>query len=623
MRLNNLQNNLVIFFSLIVSILISTLLWDKITLPLNNITGTTGALTEIGYNPNNDTIRYILFISFPLIVFLFLNHTLKKKIKIKELFFEEHSEVKKNNSIIIVLSFIFIAFIIFEFLSLNLSNYRLDPLHDGEFLTPAQNYLSTNMLWTSSYSMHGASDILYTVLMWKILGTESIGASRTFIFFIILLVKFLSVALSYQLTKISNLNNGGKILLFVILTATFVSMSHYNAPINYSYFSYRDVYIILFLIFFIQLFIYSRFRNFFTILICLIATISILLHNDTGFYLNFLLFFYILYLLVIKKNSEVALIFLSLIIFWLIAIRLIGFDEFKVFLDHTKTIIFTADLIHGSKYPTPFFSIGEIEYGTRATRGLLLQLTAGLLTLNYLISDEKKIFSSKKVLFIFLFLLSFVMYKNALGRSDTNHLRMSSDFPILINCFFILNYLFIFFENKIVNKKFLSQKVFFSLSIIFFVFFYIINQDTYRINNIRNFNKNFTNYIHLDDKNFIDQKTIKLLDYYNKIAEKDDCVQIFTYDFAIPYLLRRPSCTKYYAPWLASPLAKQKDYIKQLKIFQPKYILYKSPGTNFDLNYEVEPPEMQERLELVNSFILENYTDFDEFDGYSILKIKE
>ena len=79
MKLSYLQNNLVIFISIIISILISTLLWDKITLPLNNITGATGALSEIGYNPNNDTIRYILFISFPLIVFLFLNHTLKKK----------------------------------------------------------------------------------------------------------------------------------------------------------------------------------------------------------------------------------------------------------------------------------------------------------------------------------------------------------------------------------------------------------------------------------------------------------------------------------------------------------------------------------------------------------------
>jgi hypothetical protein len=458
--------------------------------------------------------------------------------------------------------------------------------------------------------------------MWKILGTESIGAARTHILFLILLVKLFSVALSYQLTKISILNKGSKILFFVIFTPILISMSHYNVPVNYYYFSFRDIYIILFLIFFIELFIYSRLRLFFTILITLLATISLLFHIDIGFFLNFILFFYILYLLFIKKYDEVLLIISSLIIFWFIIIHLIGLDEFKAFLNHTKTIVSSIDLIHGKKYPVPFFSIGEIEYGTRATRGLLLQLTAGLLTLNYLFSDDKKIFSSKKILFIFLFLLSFIMYKNALGRSDTNHLRMSSDFPILINCFFILNYLFIFLENKIINKKFLSQKVFFSLSIISLVFFYIINQDNYKIDNIRNFKKNFTNYIHLDDRVFIDQKMIKLIDYYKKISKNDNCIQNFTYDLAIPYLLKKPSCTKYFSSWLASPIAKQKDYIGHIKKTQPKYILYKSPGTNFDLTYEVEAPEIHARLELVNSFIMANYKKHDEFDGYIILEKK-
>ena len=180
----------------------------------------------------------------------------------------------------------------------------------------------------------------------------------------------------------------------------------------------------------------------------------------------------------------------------------------------------------------------------------------------------------------------------------------------------------IFLENKTAIKKFLSQKVFFSLSIIFLVLFYIINQDNYRIGNIRNFNKNFTNYIHLDDKHFIDQKTVKLLDYYKQITDKDNCVQIFTYDLAIPYLLKKPSCTKYYASWLASPIEKQEDYIRQLKKIQPKYILYDSPGSNFELSFLYELPEIYERLALVNSYILSKYKKFNQFDGYIILEKK-
>ena len=50
--------------------------------------------------------------------------------------------------------------------------------------------------------------------------------------------------------------------------------------------------------------------------------------------------------------------------------------------------------MHGLKYPEPFFSIGDNPHGARATRGLLLQLTAGLFVLNYIFSDKKFVHGS-------------------------------------------------------------------------------------------------------------------------------------------------------------------------------------------------------------------------------------
>ena len=193
-------------------------------------------------------------------------------------------ESKYKDSSLLLISFIFIVFIILEFLSLNLSNYRLDPLHDGDFLTPAQNYLFTGQFWLSSYTVHGGSDFLYPLFMWKILGTETIGAGRSFIFFLILIVKLSCILLSYQLTKISTLKDSSKILFFTIFAAILISMSHYEVPINYSYFSYRDIFVILFMIFFVELFTLSKIKYLSTVLICLIATISLLFHIDIGFY---------------------------------------------------------------------------------------------------------------------------------------------------------------------------------------------------------------------------------------------------------------------------------------------------------------------------------------------------
>ena len=117
----------------------------------------------------------LLYAKFPnletcFLLFLFLNFTLKKKfIGIRDLNLEEYDEIKNKDPILIIMSFVFIVFIIFEFMSLNLSNYRLDLLHDGDFLTPAQNYLSTNNFWQSTFMMHGGSDIFYPIIMWKIL----------------------------------------------------------------------------------------------------------------------------------------------------------------------------------------------------------------------------------------------------------------------------------------------------------------------------------------------------------------------------------------------------------------------------------------------------------------------
>ena len=64
---------------------------------MNNAIGTKESIESKGYDNINDTIRYIFFISFPLIVFLFVNQKLKEKtIGMRELFFEKDEKVKNT-----------------------------------------------------------------------------------------------------------------------------------------------------------------------------------------------------------------------------------------------------------------------------------------------------------------------------------------------------------------------------------------------------------------------------------------------------------------------------------------------------------------------------------------------
>ena len=127
---------------------------------------------------------------------------------------------------------------------------------------------------------------------------------------------------------------------------------------------------------------------------------------------------------------------------------IVGKLEFYSFYFQTINIIQNIDLIHGLEFPQPFFEIGENKDASRATKSLLLQLAAGIFTINSIISKNSKFSFNKKILLFFFFILSFIMYKNALGRSDSYHIRMSTDFPFLIVIFFLLNYFLKFAENK-------------------------------------------------------------------------------------------------------------------------------------------------------------------------------
>ena len=95
----------VIFSITAFSVLIAAYLWNKITLPYSNPFEIVGEYSLANYNPTNETIRYVFFLSLPLITFWFtLNYFEGDKIKsIKDVLkcdFEKNDGLKKNSSLI-------------------------------------------------------------------------------------------------------------------------------------------------------------------------------------------------------------------------------------------------------------------------------------------------------------------------------------------------------------------------------------------------------------------------------------------------------------------------------------------------------------------------------------------
>ena len=426
------------------------------------------------------------------------------------------------------------------------------------------------------------------MLFWKITGLETIGSGRLFIFFLILSIKLFSLILSYQLIKFSTVKN--KTIFFSLFSIILVSFSDYQTPLNFSLFSYRDIYIIVFLIFLSKIFLNHHSTIITKFFIGSIPTFALLMHIDTGIFLFVLLLSLVAYLAINKKIFDIFQILLSVLFSSLILLFIFGADELVSFFQNASTIVLSMDYLHGVMYPEPFFSIGENKNGMRATRGLMLQLTAGLFVVYHFINKKENLSNGGKIFFVFLFFLSFIMYKNALGRSDSYHIRMSNDLPILINSFFIINFLIKKIETKYDLKEFSNQKIILFL----FIFLTWLYFDKINLKNIKDYNLKVNKLINLQDNHYIDKNRNDFIDLYKVLSSNDKCFQNFTDDLILLYLIKKPSCTKFVASWLASPNHLQDNYIKSLKETKPNFIVYKSAY------FAVDGILMSDRLEKVN-----------------------
>ena len=612
------KNNLIIFTLLFLSFLFSIFLWPKIILPYTNVHNVAGIYDNLKYSSHNDVTRYIFFIGFPVLTF-FISLLLFKKEKMIHFndLFKSNNEffiINKDQKKVLFFSFIIFGFyILIEFLSLGVPDMKIDRVHDGDYLTAAMNYLLTNKIWSSSYAVHGASMSIYPNIMWKIFNVESIGAFRLFPVFMAILVKSFSLYFAFQLTKIVNVKDSFKVIFFILFSFLILSMSDFDVLVGgYNLISFRDLYLIFFLILLFNIIILKKYDYINIFLITIIPSLTMLLHTDIGIYLNFTLIFLIIYFYFSKKNKNWFII-LIIAIFWLLTLKYMGLNDFKLFFKNILILTSSIDYLMGNPYPEPFFDTTGSKHASRATKGLVLQLIAGLLVTYKVFIKNDNIENKKKVFFIFLFILSFIFYRNALGRSDSYHIRMSSDLPILIISFFTIEYLlmnmqkiFIFSKDKITNYITL---VIFLLTISYLGF------SKFNYSNIKNIQNRYSEFVRHEDGYFMNNDTINIINYLKEVTKDEKCIENFTYDLSIPFFLKKTSCTPYYSSWLASPTVLQQDYIKRLKISKPNYIIYKS-------KHFVDNLQVYERLELVNSYIIRNYDFHINIDDFLIYKLK-
>ena len=406
----------------------------------------------------------------------------------------------------------------------------------------------------------------------------------------IFFLKLSLVMLIYQISKNVILAPEFKILFYIIL----IFISQYLIDYNFETgdnITYRDLPIVLCLVFFIKNLI-NKNINLTLILISFFAVTSFFWSIDRALVLNlFIIFIFIIFFLN-DRIKEIYLIFISIIIFWFIFYIIMG-EEFYYFMENTFSVFKDQNYIHGIIHPKPF---SDMENSSRATKSLLLITFSCIISLNYLFS-KKKNNNNLKIIVCSITLIAFLSYLYALSRSDGGHIKQTTGFLILTFSIVILFNVLKFFNNKV--RKKLSKNLLFLLIIFPSTTLLILN---FKINfeNILNYHKRLNEYILLEDKNFLSDKQNYLISELKPMLKNQNCIQLFTYDAALPYLLKKKNCSKYYFIYSMGSIKHQKEYIENLN--EINVIIYRGQTDNWGLI-------PQEKLYLVDEFINSRYSE--------------
>ena len=606
----NSKKKIFFFIFLIASIILGTKFWASIDIKLENENQIIGFYSEENYNPINDILGYIFFISAPIIFYITWMQIIEKqnvlkivkKIRIKK----TNELIKENNNIYF---FILCLFLLFEFLSINFSLNKLDYYHEGQRLSAAYKSLIDNSLWSGSYITIGVFyEIIGPKLIWKLFNTETIGLIRFLDLILILITKILMMIMVLLISRLTRYDNIFNKIFFVFTSIFLINLINYDTAPNLI--EYREIPIIIT----ITLFIYSIQKKKLEFLIYpFLGIISVLVYFwsiDRALIQNIFIIFILLYLLNDKKKTEIFYLLTSIIISWII-IYLFLENEFNYFIQNTTSIFKEATLLNGFVHPIPFTND---LFSSRSTKTLLSIILCCILTLRLFYHDTHKT-NEQKILFITLAAISFLSYSYALGRTDFPHLKQVFGYPIFFIFIYLIDY--ILYLTKKQKFNFLKKKNIFFLNVILILIITISFIQKIDVKNILNFEKRLNRYVNLSDSFFITKNDQKFIDFIKKDIKPINCLNIFSNDIAIFYLVKNTSCSRFYFPATIGSLKNQKEMIIDLQ--NSNYLIY---GGNFDQDIITHKfaLTLKKKYPLIDKYINENFFEINEIGHRKILK---
>ena len=577
------------------SIIIGYLLWDSINLENKN-PDIIGQYSLNNYNAANDILRYLVFLILPCSVFVTYKFYSEKFFlnSINNFLIGDDNSVSEKKKILLFFFLSSLIIIFLEFLSVNLPTHKVDTYHDGQRLSSAYKYFVDKSLWSGSYITVGIFyETLSSSIFWNFFDHISISLARFADIIYIFIFKILFISFIYLLTKISKLELNKKIIFFIFNSLIFLILSDYNLT-NVDKISYREIPILVLLIFF-TLLLNNQNNKLYIFLIAILSPASMFWGVDRGLICNILILIILGYLLLSKKRDESLLLFVSIIFFWFISFLYLG-NEFKFFLNNTYLVFKEMSYVHGLIHPKIF---SDDLHASRATKTILIILLNLLISINLFFKKQYPKNFSKII--IFLSLISAGSYLYALGRSDGPHIKNSFGFPLITISLFMSYMILKKYSKKLSDNK---SNILSGLLVIFFLFSIELN-----FKNILNYSKRFKDYIYLSDNSFLDDRERNFINFIKPKLDDYSCLQLFSNDAILYYVLRKKSCTKYYFVWSATSKLNQNQFIKELS--NSNIIITGGKKNNWDYPLKV-------KLNHVYKHIMKNYELIDSFDNWNI-----
>ena len=115
----------------------------------------------------------------------------------------------------------------------------------------------------------------------------------------------------------------------------------------------------------------------------------------------------------------------------------------------------------------------------------------------------------------------------------------------------------------------------------------------------------------IDDESFLSKNYKEFINFYKDLVKDENCVQQFTDDNAIPYLVNKPTCTKFYVSAHIIQNWTEKNFIDELENSKPNYIVYSS-----NINWF----KSRKNAPMADRFILDNYFLYKDLSPWIIYK---